>query len=608
MHKRANSCSEIVIVPEVTKPVAIRSVTAAHIGQLVVVRGIVTRISQLRPSLLVATYTCDACGCEVFQQVTSRTFMPLAECQSRICKERASGRGRLYLQTRGSKFVKFQELKLQESADQVPIGHIPRSLTVHLYGENTRTCSPGDSVTVSGVFLPTPFVGRKGMRAGLITDTFLEAMHVEQHKKKYSDFVITEAMAEKIEELKHDREVFSSLATSIAPEIFGMNDVKKCLLLALVGGVTKQLEDGMRIRGDINVCLVGDPGVAKSQLLKQVASIAPRGVYTTGKGSSGVGLTAAVLRDSLTRELVLEGGALVMADLGVCCIDEFDKMEDADRTAIHEVMEQQTVSIAKAGINTTLNARTSVIAAANPIFGRYNRQRTPAENVGLAAALLSRFDILFLLLDSPNTENDLSLAHHVTYVHMHSAPPPLLTKTVDAAFIRAYISQARKYQPSVPASLANHIIEEYVKMRTHDYENPDEAHSYTSARTLLSILRLSQALARLRMSETVHEEDITEAIRLMRASSASVRAEETEEIGTHTRDPKASIYAIIRDNAKSRLSLSLPGPQYIPVADILPQILAKGFTQKNLDDTLADYEALGVWQISTDRSRIRFLS
>merc|ERR1712050_573630 len=185
------------------------------------------------------------------------------------------------------------------------------------------------------------------------------------------------------------------------------------MLLVLVGSLTKQMKDGMRIRGDIHTLFMGDPGVAKSQLLKQVCKIAPRSVYTTGKGSSGVGLTASVVRDNMTGEVSLEGGALVLADMGICCIDEFDKMEEGDRTAIHEVMEQQSVSIAKAGITTTLNCRTTVLAAANPIYGRYNPYKSPVENMGLPPALLSRFDLLFLLLDTVDVDKDKNLALHV---------------------------------------------------------------------------------------------------------------------------------------------------------------------------------------------------
>ena len=257
------------------------------------------------------------------------------------------------------------------------------------------------------------------------------------------------------------REIYIEKVLKLTHNTHTHADVKKALLLLMVGGVTLSLPDGMKIRGDINICLMGDPGVAKSQLLKHISRISPRGVYTSGKGSSGVGLTAAVVKDNTTNEWVLgdakasfllvvakypfaEGGALVLADMGVCCIDEFDKMEDADRTAIHEVMEQQTISIgnslyklsltmntdynnnpsiAKAGITTTLNARTAILAAANPAFGRYNTRRTPEENINLPAALLSRFDLLFLILDKPDRNADLELARHICYVHKHRKYP-----------------------------------------------------------------------------------------------------------------------------------------------------------------------------------------
>ncbi|XP_021078289.1 DNA replication licensing factor MCM7 isoform X1 [Mus pahari] len=579
--------------PSSSKPRVIREVRADSVGKLLTVRGIVTRVSEVKPRMVVATYTCDQCGAETYQPIQSPTFMPLIMCPSQECQTNRSG-GRLYLQTRGSKFIKFQEMKIQEHSDQVPVGNIPRSITVVLEGENTRIAQPGDHVSVTGIFLPVLRTGFQQMAQGLLSETYLEAHRIVKMTKSEDD--VSGAGELSTEELKQiaEEDFYEKLAASIAPEIYGHEDVKKALLLLLVGGVD-QSPQGMKIRGNIHICLMGDPGVAKSQLLSYIDRLASRSQYTTGRGSSGVGLTAAVLRDSVSGELTLEGGALVLADQGVCCIDEFDKMAEADRTAIHEVMEQQTISIAKAGILTTLNARCSILAAANPAYGRYNPRRSLEQNIQLPAALLSRFDLLWLIQDRPDRDNDLRLAQHITYVHQHSRQPPSQFEPLDMKLMRRYIAMCHERQPTVPESLADYITAAYVEMRREARASKDA--TYTSARTLLAILRLSTALARLRMVDIVEKEDVNEAIRLMEMSKDSLLGEKGQT--ARTQRPADVIFATIRE--------LVSGGRSVRFSEAEQRCISRGFTPAQFQAALDEYEELNVWQVNTSRTQITFV-
>ncbi|KAH0619393.1 hypothetical protein JD844_025951 [Phrynosoma platyrhinos] len=368
---------------------------------------------------------------------------------------------------------------------------------------------------------------------------------------------------------------------------------------------------------NINICLMGDPGVAKSQLLSYITRLAPRSQYTTGRGSSGVGLTAAVLRDPLTGDLTLEGGALVLADRGVCCIDEFDKMLESDRTAIHEVMEQQTLSIAKAGILTTLNARCAILAAANPAYGRYNPKRSLEQNIQLPAALLSRFDLLWLIQDRPERDNDLRLAQHITYVHQHSRQPPCHFQQLDMGLMRQgdgkdtlscispspwspgrrYIAMCKRKQPTVPESLADYITAAYVEMRKEAWASKDT--TYTSARTLLGILRLATALARLRRVDVVEKEDVNEAMRLMEMSKDSLLADKGQP--SRTQRPSELIFAAIREMVPAG------GARSVHLGEAEQRCVSKGFTPAQFQAALGEYEELNIWQVNQKKTRLTFV-
>ena len=587
-----------------SKAMAVRQVRGEHLGKLITVRGITTRVTDVKPSIQIQAYTCDTCGCEVFQPVTAKQFTPMVICPSQPCTQNST-KGQLFASTRASKFIPFQEVKIQEMADQVPVGHIPRQLTIHCHGSLTRTVNPGDVIDVDGIFLPTPYTGFRAIRAGLLTDTYVEAQHITQHKKAYQNLKMDRRVIQRIESYKSTGQMYEFLARSIAPEIYGHLDVKKALLLLLIGGVTKEMGDGMRIRGDINICLMGDPGVAKSQLLKYITKVAPRGVYTTGRGSSGVGLTAAVMRDPVTDEMVLEGGALVLADNGIACIDEFDKMDDADRTAIHEVMEQQTISISKAGITTTLNARTSILAAANPLYGRYNPRISPVENINLPAALLSRFDVLFLILDTPSRESDEELATHVTYVHMNNSHPETEGVVFAPHEVRQYIAQARTYRPTVPKSVSEYMVGAYVRMRQQQKrdEGSKKQFTHTSPRTLLGVLRLAQALARLRFAEEVVNEDVDEALRLIEVSKASLYNDQRSG-GDQTVSSK--IYDLIRGMRDSGAALAGSHGE-LNMSRVRDLVIGRGFTEDNLQRTVDEYALLDIWQLANNGTRLVFI-
>jgi len=580
------------------------------------------RTTAVKPKVEVVTYHCEVCDAEIFMSVESDRYTPMKECPSQRCRDNKQS-GKLRCNVRTCAFTRHQEMKVQEMSEHVPIGGVPRSITVIMDGDLTRGVLPGDAITVTGVYTPHQLPYHVARNMGTHQEMYIEAHSISKHKKGYNEAAQgDDGMDDKVQQAASKGRIYETASKSIAPEIFGHDDVKKALLLVLIGSYTKQMKDGMKIRGDIHSLMMGDPGVAKSQLLKQVCNIAPRSVYTTGKGSSGVGLTASVVRANATGEVTLEGGALVLADMGICCIDEFDKMEESDRTAIHEVMEQQTVSVAKSGITTSLNCRTTVLAAANPAYGRYNPYKSPVENIDLPAALLSRFDLIFLLLDTVECDKDKMLALHVARVHANyekqeareeeqevqlgSEEADVLGlgfKPFDHKFMRAYIQKARTYEPLLDDNLMKDIADAYVSMRDDEKREGIEAKkSYTTPRTLLAITRLSQAHARARFSQKVERQDFDEAMRLMKASKESIEISAPAKRG---QNPLDLVYEIISDLSRRPQAEESGG--WVDMAHVVSMAGHKALTRDMVYEAIDNWESLSVLSFNPEKTMVKFL-
>ncbi len=490
----------------------LRRLRSDHIGKLVMLEGILVRTTPVKEKIVRAVFMhCTReHGCHEFIWPPEGELLGETLERPPVCPVCGSSSGTFRLLPEKSQLVDWQKIVLQERPEEVPSGQLPRSIEVVLTEELVDTARPGDRITVVGVVRVRPDTSTK-KRA--VFDMFIDAIHVEVSQKILEEVVITREDEERIRSLARDPWVRKRILVSIAPAIYGHWEIKEAIALALFGGVPKVTRDGVKIRGDIHVLIVGDPGTAKSQLLQYAARIAPRGIYTTGKGATAAGLTAAVIRDKTTGEYYLEAGALVLADGGVAAIDEIDKMRDEDRVAIHEAMEQQTVSIAKAGIIARLNARTTIIAAGNPKFGRYLPNRTLADNINLPVTILSRFDLIFILRDEPNPEEDRRLARHVLEVHREAEK---IRPEIEPELLRKYISYARRYiRPRLTPEAAKLIEDFYVEMRRMGAESGEGAIAIT-ARQLEALIRLAEAHAKMALKNEVTAEDAEAAIRLMK--------------------------------------------------------------------------------------------
>lgn len=517
---------------------SLRDLRRSHLDCFVKVHGVVTRRSAVYPQLQVAYYTCVKCKhTQGPFRVEGLRSNPSASTMPDSCPNNECEGTHFRLNSAMSQYRNVQRVNLQETPGSVPPGRVPRSKEVLLADDLIDIARPGEEVEVTGVFehvFDTSLTIRSGFP---VFSTFISANHIARREDASSTSNLSEFDIQRILDLARDPKLGLRIAKSIAPSIYGHDFCKMALAMSLFGGVPKNVNGKHRIRGDVNVLLLGDPGTAKSQLLKYAEYTAPRAVYSTGKGASAVGLTASVHKDPITKEWTLEGGALVLADKGVALIDEFDKMNEKDRTSIHEAMEQQSISVSKAGIVTSLQARCAVIAAANPIGGRYDSSNTLADNVELTDPILQRFDILCVLQDIVDPVADERLATFVTRSHMQSAPtrelsfgevPPASDEqfrpdVIPQDLLRKYIQYARTHVRPVLRGNAfdqEKIASLYVSLRR---ESAASGGVPIAVRHVESIMRMAEAHAKMHLRDYVRDDDVDVSISMMLKSFISAQ-------------------------------------------------------------------------------------
>lgn len=572
-----NFAVRVVSLPQSQK-IYLRNIRSDHLGKYLWFEGTVRQKSDVRPQVTSARFECPSCGAVHPVLQLDNQFKGPSKCG-------CGYKGKFTLISK--ELIDAQNLKLEELPDDLDGGAQPKRVNVFLKNDlvspmSEKITSPGSSVRLCGVVKEVPIITRSGTKSTTF-DLLIEGNSIEPIQEDYTDVKITKEDVEKIKKLSKDPQLLHKMVDSVVPSIYGHMLIKEALVLQLMGGVRKVRNDGVVTRGDIHVLLVGDPGSGKSQMIRRMSKIAPKSKYVSGKGASGAGLTASVVKDEFMQGWALEAGALVLANKGVCCIDELDKMTQEDTSAMHEAMEQQTVTISKANIQATLQSQATVLAAANPKFGRFDPYATIAEQITLPVTLINRFDLIFPVRDLPEEKKDDQLASFILKVHQNQSinEPP-----IDTELFRKYVAYVRqKVYPVLTDSAIEEIKKYYLQMR-----NSGNARSVPiSARQLEGLVRLAEANARLRLSENVTRSDAKRAIDLVHHCLKLIAFDEetgtfdVDRIATDTPSSQRNKIIIIKEIITE---LENKVGKTIPLEDIEEAAKGKGMPEEEITEVI----------------------
>ncbi len=506
-----------------------RDLRSKHLMQFVAIEGMIRKATEVRPKVVNAAFKCLRCEHVTMVPQNEVKFVEPHECENETCGRK----GPFKIDVNQSVFLDAQKLQLQESPENLKGGSQPQSLDVDVEDDLAGIVKPGDRVIINGILRSHQRTTREGKSP--FYDLVLHANSIEYTDLEFDELEISPEEEEEILAMSQDPEIYKKVIGSIAPSIYGYDEVKEALSLQLFSGVPKHLPDGSRVRGDIHMLFVGDPGVAKSQMLRYMVKLSPRGVFASGKSASSSGLTAAAVRDDLgDGRWTLEAGALVMADMGVAAVDEMDKMSTEDKSALHEAMEQQTISVAKAGILATLKSRCALLGAANPKYGRFDRYEGISQQINMPPALISRFDMIFVMLDTPNEDMDSRIAKHILKSHYagelseqrKNLPASTITQeqvddhmevirpAIEADLLRKYVAYSRRnIFPVMEDEAREHLVKFYMDLRKMG--DGKDAPVPVTARQLEALVRLAEASARLRLSNVATLEDAKRTTRIV---------------------------------------------------------------------------------------------